>query len=107
MADSLKPCPFCGAESGVNYGVGGTIAYVRCEGCGVYSPHFSKKQEAIEFWNARAERTCTMEEDIWIPCEEDGCKRLSTPRWWCSECENDSIGARPYYCPECGAKVIG
>lgn len=57
-------------------------------------------------WLPGQERTCTMEEDIWIPCEEDGCTRLSTPRWWCSECEDDSIGARPNYCPNCGAKVV-
>lgn len=102
MTSELKPCPFCGAESSVNYGVGGTIAYVRCEGCGVYSPHFSKKQEAIDFWNARAERACVIE-----PRDGFGV---------CSECGAELTAYEGYdpwrgaytvnNCPYCGAKVV-
>lgn len=53
MADRLRSCPFCGEDAEVNYCQCGTIAYVRCSGCGIYSPHFDAKSDAIEFWNAR------------------------------------------------------
>lgn len=80
------------------------LGFLACFGWGlakILIDRIKRKREAKS-----KPKTCTMEEDIWIPCEEDGCTRLSTPRWWCSECEDDSIGSRPNYCPNCGAKVV-
>lgn len=104
MVDNLKPCPFCGAESSVNYGRGGTIAYVRCEGCGVYSPHFTTKQEAVEFWNTRAERTCTPTYEYH---GEPFMHPIYVKEFSCGhEFRTYDPDEVPNYCEECGAKVV-
>ena len=51
------------------------------------------------------ERTCHMTRDVDYPCAEGSRKRLIIPKWICSECEWDSLGVKPNYCPNCGARV--
>lgn len=127
LMDVLKLCPFCGGEAKV-YGDNNTApeVWIMCDKCKASTSAHTCRQPAIEAWNTRydphidaipateenrarygwvRERTCTMERDEWYPCAEDDCKRLHMPRWFCSECENDMVGALPDYCPNCGAKV--
>lgn len=62
----LLTCPFCGGE-GVAYRVPdypkkiGPRYSVICNGCGAsVTTIFQHKQDAIDAWNRRAERTCRM-----------------------------------------------
>ena len=52
------------------------------------------KKKAIEAWNRRAERTCSIVRD-----EEVGC-------WRCSECGWELAPDEEQFCPMCGAKVV-
>lgn len=109
MAETLRPCPFCGGEAKL---VSGTrrdgeyienCAFVRCERCGAktYELHecvtpYEVQKCATELWNERAERTCRVE-------------RVSTPYHAgpprCSAC---MMPMEPLvnYCSYCGARVV-
>lgn len=110
--DELKPCPFCGGEAELRFfNNGSSFSYrVECLNCTAmvgrrfaeYSTNrtfwFGIKQEAIEAWNQRAERTC---DDI------------GYDSFVCSKCGFDCyVNSKQYglcipdYCPECGAKVV-
>lgn len=93
----LKPCPFCGDEADW-YEVRPGYGYVSCCACdasiGVIDA--LPKQDAIDAWNTRAERTCRME-------TEESCQNWNS----CSECDADYYTDQPInYCPNCGAKVV-
>lgn len=47
----LLPCPFCGNE--MVYIVGTNVYWVHCCECGVDSPIFDSKKEAVKWWNTR------------------------------------------------------
>ena len=116
MNSELKPCPFCGNEAELRFfNNGSSFSYrVECLNCTAmvgrrfeeYSTNrtfwFGIKQEAIDAWNTRAERTCKM-----IPNgETDFAATLA-----CSACGNvESVYAISSdefnYCPNCGAKVV-
>lgn len=117
MTNELKPCPFCGGEAEFYPAAcieqGWYIATVQCVSCAaqVCSKHGLDRTEqeanesAIEAWNTRAERTCTMTK-LEPPLLLEG--------WWsCSECGpvfppcNDEIAVWVLQqCPRCGAKVV-
>ena len=106
MMDGLKPCPFCGGRATMDGDPRVADDWVFCLDCGAMGAYKLGKDKAIEAWNTRAERTCRMTHEWVRPCEEDGCDRLHVVQWTCSECEFDFEGARPNYCPNCGAKVV-
>lgn len=104
-SEGLAKCPFCkdGGDPEINYSCGGSKAYVRCHGCGIFSPSFDNKKDAVAYWNTRAERTCTNS-------YKGGC----TVAFKCSSC-GDSVfypkkgsgkHVKPKYCHNCGAKVV-
>lgn len=109
----LKPCPFCGRTdtliirevsqrlddtdikqytvicntSGDNAGCGANCGY----------RHFTK-QDAIEVWNKRAEKT-----GKWIIKKD----RFNSPYAVCSECGANNRAGNFKYCFDCGAKMEG
>lgn len=94
----LLPCPFCGGEAytlsqapnGTGYSVG--CHDDECRGFIALSWIYKTEAEAIQAWNTRAERTCTMTLD-----GTDGM-------FGCSECY-ENIPPLSNYCPNCGKKV--
>lgn len=105
----LKPCPFCGG--GTHYYAPAPIDHhIQCEKCFAETGGFSSKEEAIEAWNTRAERTCH-------PVSKSGEEfsfedRSSTLTAWCSECHEylgeacDVFSYHDRFCSGCGAKVV-
>ena len=117
MAETLKPCPFCGGEAHIKKFVSAcSVVYtVGCSDseCMGFETLLCKPtpEEAVAAWNRRAERTCRME----YQTGPDNPKR----GWFkCSECGGlgDSVGAgwngnknrvnAPRFCPRCGARVV-
>lgn len=127
MAETLKPCPFCGDEarlvvcdsegnvhdesyeadpySGLSYAIvhGSDDC---CGECPVSTSDllpwlYETREEATAAWNRRAERTCRMSMPI------DGEYR-------CGECGHlnretyraDRGWFKPEYCAHCGARVV-
>jgi len=138
MTEKLKPCPFCGGEavllepneSSTFYRVGCNCAH--CIGANAVWHAHTSEAEAIEAWNARAERTCYADEVTHRDC------KYSVNRGWkertcefnvkdnmnetegmgdvwieCSACHcvfdfyADEWLMKMSYCPNCGARVIG
>lgn len=91
----LKPCPFCGSTrvSGVTLSNKSLMfrEFVDCEDCGASTTTHATKQEAVDAWNTRHERTC----HVVFPHDA----RM------CSVCAY-YIGENHLYCPHCGAKVV-
>lgn len=96
MINELKPCPFCGG--GTHYYAPAPIDHhIQCEKCFAETGGFSSKEEAIQAWNTRTERTCHIKWDKELFC------------FVCDSCDYISMMApdsRPTYCPNCGAKVV-
>ena len=108
MSDGLKPCPWCGEEhiclfdehddEGLSFAVG--CVSEDCPGHVATSWRYITREKAIEAWNTRAERTCTVENIYSTGYQE-------TDWGECSSC----CGVFPYQgdvvaCPKCGAKVV-
>ena len=55
MAETLKPCPFCGADDELDI-CGGYERFVICD-CGAEAPCGASDADAIAAWNRRAEPT--------------------------------------------------
>jgi hypothetical protein len=124
----LKPCPFCGGKARIVSDYSSEQDKTRwslwhecCEheGSGLgyghalfpwfETPWYDTEEEAVEAWNARAERTC-----------QDADTRFNA--WVCSECKAtmlllfddygeptysvEGVADVPRYCPNCGAKVV-
>ena len=108
MTSELKPCPFCGGV-GLFTTVSAGLHSIQCLGIdGTHKPDWCGAEvfgttpaEAIEAWNARAERTC---ERVTHGLERD--RLVSTVSYTCSECDKH-IGRSDNYCHNCGAKVVG
>ena len=106
MAETLKPCPFCGGECRI---VKTSWGYCpQCQGrddegiwCHMHVlplPSYNTPEEAAEAWNRRAERTCRK-----VPGRMKYGRRM--PK--CSECGQSLGDERWVYCPSCGARVVG
>ena len=102
----LEPCPFCGGiadtiiiDSGSAYD---DYCRVECRDCGAKSGTYWSIQSAIEAWNTREERTCTME----YVQEYSGDEFYPTIAFGCQECGYVVIDGIPKYCPSCGSKVV-
>lgn len=63
---------------------------------------FGIKQEAIDAWNTRAERTCRIVPNGHLFTLSDGTELYESA---CSEC-GAYLGDEDNYCSICGAKVI-
>lgn len=107
MAETLRLCPFCGGEAKFET-YGGTACAVVCQSCRCGTPTMSLDDgmQAVEAWNRRAERTCSVE--CYPPGYEDNLHYEV-----CSECGTILTASRPgfghaaraSYCPGCGARV--
>lgn len=88
----LKQCPFCGGEAETTKWPEGWFIECKEQRCGGTIGAYKTEQEAIEAWNTRAERTCTV---------QNPSKYLQE----CSLC-GGAVIASDNYCPKCGSKVI-
>jgi len=57
MAETIKPCPFCGGVAEVNYYADPinevTYCVVKCQECESYGASCNMQEEAIPIWNNR------------------------------------------------------
>lgn len=125
MAETLKPCPFCGGGAHIKEVVSSceTLYTVGCSDseCMGYETFLCKStpEEAIEAWNRRAERTCRV-----VTKERRFSQTQMLVTESCSACGHvfGSEEVRPIlpgldetmvldevivpkYCPGCGARV--
>lgn len=101
---TLLPCPFCGGEAKLSHyeTFDNDEWAVECMGVCEIQPAtclFFTKEQAIEAWNTRAERTCHLINDIE---SYDTTMRVIGS---CSECGHIVCGP-DWFCHHCGAKVI-
>lgn len=113
----LKPCPFCGCKSkivqcddegnvrGEEYesnpwsGLGYRVVH-ESDDCPIstgeegYNLIYDSREQAVEAWNNRAERTCHNLSDF----QDCDC-------FICSECGYSLGDPRWFYCPKCGGKI--
>lgn len=104
MDEKLLPCPFCGGEALLGYDNHNQTAYwAQCSDCGIATLESFHKEEIIQLWNARVEKTCR-----WKPGREDWSGRVHfctscDDEWWL-DCDNPE-DAGYHYCPNCGGKI--
>ena len=107
MTSELKPCQFCGGEAETHETTDGWI--VSCSSDQNVLDGFTHmahayggtEPEAIDAWNTRAERTCTVEKFKQNPSYGDYYCELSCGHYF------DVVDDKPpAYCPICGAKVV-
>lgn len=92
----LKRCPFCGGVPILEYCTGDELD-IRCDTCGItFEEGFRNREDAIEAWNRRDERTAKVEKVIRVSSV------IRTGR--CGNCGYDVIDSYKH-CPECGAKL--
>lgn len=103
---NIKECPFCGGNGKLNLSSSSLLSSkdyretrycVRCDICGVQTPDYSNKKEAIYTWNQRYGNLKLVSK--WEICG-DGYYP------YCSHCKQESPGRiMTDYCPNCGAKI--
>ena len=95
MEETLRPCPFCGAEAEIVRNGSGSY-FVRCadKQCAAKTRLYHENENGARLaWNRRAERTCHM--------VDNGCELC------CSECDcRHDYDDEPNYCHNCGARVV-
>ena len=98
-ATEMKRCPFCGGEP-YYYAPGPAEHHIQCVQCHAETDGWIEKEQAIEAWNTRAERTCKPEE-VYLDDYSDLTATV------CSNCRVAIDDLEDcYYCPNCGAKVV-
>lgn len=117
MAETLKPCPYCGGEAvvdrvGYRYSDTGVHAmdafHVSCRSCGTRTAEYRSEGGAVEAWNRRAERTCRIVSYIdKNPASYGGrVHRCSA----CGKALPKALFRNGWtvlgYCPRCGARVV-
>lgn len=106
----LKPCPFCGGEAELrDDGEAGYPYYVQCVECGGMTDgylHADRPFGAIDAWNARAERTCRIENTNGEWCCSCCGEAVGSDDPWCELFTNGNAIELWNYCPNCGAKVV-
>lgn len=120
MSEKLKPCPFCGGEAKIQEYNGGFAAVGCSNGRCYMHPHafgFASAEDAIQKWNRRVERTCSLP----IVRDEEECERQAGAGVFVAQeiplCRKCTSCGRQYppverlpeglrYCPYCGAKVV-
>lgn len=103
----LKPCPFCGGEAEMHY-VSDIFSrhrpsyWSQCCNCRMSGKHHRTRQEAIDAWNTRAERTCEFKpfKGPISDTDEEGNRQGV-----CSVC-SAYMHEQFCYCPNCGRKVV-
>lgn len=122
MAETLRPCPFCGGEAELVRNSSGSY-FVRCTDrqCAAKTRLFHENENgARASWNRRAERTCRV---VIKERKLSQCQTLVTKS--CSVCDfafgNEEVRpilpgldktmvlnevVVPRYCPNCGARVV-
>ena len=111
--DNLKPCPFCGGEAEIHrfsdgdfsidvYHEKDCIMCIDIDG-GIFDG--DDYEWAIEAWNTRAERTCSVVAS-YSPSDMD-----EDDEWYFAfSCGHELYWDErepPKHCPECGRKVVG
>ena len=100
MAETLRPCPFCGGEAEFET-YGGTACAVTCRKCRCGTPtvRLNDGERAVDAWNRRAERTCRV-----VRYGEPSSTGVPRERH-CSEC-GGRLTRFGSYCPHCGSRII-
>ena len=116
MAETLKPCPFCGGKA--RFETYGEIACaVVCQTCrcGTSTVRLDDGMQAVAAWNRRAERMCKSVSPYGFNDRSDVFS------FKCSKCgafvDSDDMGYSPLvvdkeceplrFCPSCGARIAG
>lgn len=108
MSNELKPCPFCGEtehleivklEDSMHPRQYEVVCAMDSGGCGGSAGYRSSKQDAIDVWNTRYERTCKFIE------VGDDYDEIYAQVYKCSNCGVENIGTA-FFCPNCGAKIV-
>lgn len=108
----LRECPFCGGEASVyesnrypssgNRITGYTVICTDMDCINYRADDWYERTEkrAIERWNARAERTCVLEDIPYEPGRWEGVR--------CSSCgvTDEDTDLSGNYCPNCGARLV-
>lgn len=97
----LKPCPFCGSGRDDNRAISimrAGLWYIYCNECKASQGDYKTREDAINAWNTRYERTCHN-----LYCEGSD---LGEGGFRCSRCDGEMYGDEPNYCCHCGAKVV-
>ena len=112
--NELKPCPFCGSKASIIEVAERPDkfveeAFIQCEECGFSIHHkWLSVEILIEYWNKRAERTCTVEGyDTGYEWDiDDTYYQVDDPKFTLS-CGHEAYGSvEPNFCPVCGARVV-
>lgn len=103
----LLPCPFCGGEAHVFHyssAIRDEVWRAVCDKpfC-AQGPDGYTEAEAIEAWNTRVERTCS------VVCIIDGLimDEPNSIELSCGHTFETWDEVPPNYCPSCGRKVVG
>lgn len=101
----LKTCPFCGSHARVTEWTP-TASSISCFNCGAHFNTYDK-EEAIEAWNSRHERTCKRVADEAYRYDDFECSECGWVVWgFLMEHEGEGVVSQPNYCPSCGAKIV-
>lgn len=96
----MKPCPFCGNDAlsiDSSYFRDTLIYCCECDMYFTLDSFKATREEVIEAWNIRAERTAKV--------EKKGIYTDAIHTGYCGECGHHLVSPNDVYCPGCGAKL--